>query len=299
LLHDRVMDSGYQDNPVVGSALLSMHGRSGELDRAVEVFDRLRDPGLATYNAMLTQYVQHGRAMEALDLFKRMKRSAMKPNKVTLINLVEACSELESLEDGREIHRWIAALELESDLVVGTLLVNMYGSCGSTDDARSSFAKIKLKGVSLAAWNSMLGAYAQTGHDRHRHNQALLFFTEMAQLGVDPDGTTFVCLLNSLTHSGLLARSRDCFVDMVGEFQIAATSEHYGCVIDLLGRCGRLRQAEELMNTMPFVPDSMDWTSLLSASTTHSDRGIAEQSASIAAALDPANSAPYVLLSNV
>ncbi|EFJ09172.1 hypothetical protein SELMODRAFT_130253, partial [Selaginella moellendorffii] len=92
LLHDRVMDSGYQDNPVVGSALLSMHGRSGELDRAVEVFERLGDPGLATYNAMLTQYVQHGRAMEALDLFKRMKRSAMKPNKVTLINLVEACS---------------------------------------------------------------------------------------------------------------------------------------------------------------------------------------------------------------
>ncbi|EFJ08736.1 hypothetical protein SELMODRAFT_131167 [Selaginella moellendorffii] len=117
--------------------------------------------------------------------------------------------------------------------------------------------------------------------------------------GIDPDGVTFVSVLSACSHEGLMKQSRSYFLSIAGDHGLDHRKEHYCCMVDSLGRSGRLDLAEELITTMPFRPDGVEWGMLLAACKLHRDGDRGARAAERVFDLDPGNVAPYVLLANI
>ncbi|EFJ24920.1 hypothetical protein SELMODRAFT_99975 [Selaginella moellendorffii] len=221
-----------------------------------------------------------------------------RPNRVTFITALGACSNLHDLEEGRKIHRYIDRYEEEerSDVLVATALINMYGKCGSVEDAREIFQGIPKRDV--IAWNAIIAANAQLGHGKEALEllQRMDLEGRMAWEGVQPSGVAFVSILAACSHGGLLLPSRSYFLAMSGDHGIAPSMEHYGCVIDLLGRLGMMEELMDLIAAMPFEPGGIEWRNVLGACRTQSDVENGSDAAEIARELEPEHAAAYVML---
>eukprot|EP00249_Psilotum_nudum_P023602 c28935_g13_i2 orf=32-1021(-) len=169
----------------------------------------------------------------------------------------------------------------------------MYGKCGSLDDARSAFDKIPER--SIASWNAMIATYAQHGYG----NDALRLFRLMQLEGVMPNKITFVSILSACSHSGLVDEGYRYFASMITDFGVVPTTDHCVCMIDLLGRAGRLDEAEEFVNRMSFQPRAVGWMTLLGACKIHGDVELGKRAAEQVLDVEPQNAAVYVALSNV
>jgi pentatricopeptide repeat protein len=120
----------------------------------------------------------------------------------------------------------------------------------------------------------------------------------MQQEGLRPNEFTLVAILNACSHAGLVEEALDCFHSMQTKFNIAPTTRHCTCVVDALGRAGRLQEAEQFLTTMK-KPDAVAWKSLLGACRKHGDVDTAERAAQSALKLNAKDSSIYVLLSNI
>ncbi|EFJ21510.1 hypothetical protein SELMODRAFT_106797 [Selaginella moellendorffii] len=143
------------------------------------------------------------------------------------------------------------------------------------------------------SWNAMLAAYAQTGH----HSvEAIYLFHSMQVEGHTASEVAFTTLLSIWSQSGQVETGRLFFSRMICDFSISPGREHYCTTIDALGRAGHLGQAEELLKSMPVLPESIDFGSFLSSCKLHRDFG---RGAQVAKSIDPSKSAPYILLSDI
>jgi pentatricopeptide repeat protein len=170
----------------------------------------------------------------------------------------------------------------------------MYSDSGNVNDAVSVFIKIFKK--SIVSWNSIIVGCAQHG----RGKWAFVIFGQMIRLNKEPDEITFTGLLSACSHCGFLEKGRKLFYYMSsGINHIDRKIQHYTCMVDILGRCGKLKEAEELIERMVVKPNEMVWLALLSACRMHSDVDRGEKAAAAIFNLDSKSSAAYVLLSNI
>eukprot|EP00249_Psilotum_nudum_P028207 c36938_g1_i1 orf=2-415(+) len=135
----------------------------------------------------------------------------------------------------------------------------MYGKCGSLEDASSVFDNMPCR--DLVSWNAIIAVYGQNGYGK----DALELFWRMQLEDVKPDSTTFICILSACSHSGLVEEGRSYFASMSRDYDIILIADHYGCMVDILGRAGLLDDAEDLINNMPFQPGAIEWGTLLGA----------------------------------
>ncbi|XP_011620815.1 pentatricopeptide repeat-containing protein At5g56310-like [Amborella trichopoda] len=176
---------------------------------------------------------------EVLETFREMLRLNAKPNNATLVIMLSASARLGALEMVR-VYR-------ESGLCV----------CG---DKRERQREV--------TWNVMIGGLAMHGHGL----QALAIFRRMREERARLDGITFVGVLCACTHAGLVDEGSRNFHSMTHDCHNTPTIEHYGCMVDLLGRAGRIEEALELIKRMPIEEDSVVWSSLHGACRTFGRR---------------------------
>ncbi|KAJ7533971.1 hypothetical protein O6H91_13G073700 [Diphasiastrum complanatum] len=298
-IHGSIVEGGYEGQVVVATALISMYGKCGSLEEARKVFAKMPHRNVITWNAMIAACAQNGQGKEALDWFDRMQLQRLKPNQITFVCVLDACASLAALEIGQEIHAAITEAGYEGhvsyydgQVVVGTALVNMYGKCGSVDEARSVFSRMRYRNV--ISWNAMILACAQNGQGE----EALDLFNEMQHQGIKPDHITFLGVLAACSHTGQVDKARQFFQSMSKDHGIAQKVDHYVCLIDILGRAGHLGEAEQFINTMP-IENASVWLCLLGACRVHGDVERGVRAANRVIKLDPENAAPYVLLSNI
>ncbi|KAI3445638.1 hypothetical protein Pfo_002303 [Paulownia fortunei] len=279
------------------NALISGYMRDGAVDLARELFDEMPLKNIVSWTSMISGYTQNGLAGEALQLFDEMSRedSAVKPNWVTIMSVLPACGYSSALDRGRRIHGFAQEKGLDSHPSVQTALVGMYAKCGSLADAQWCFDRIKPNVRNLVAWNTMITAYASHGLGM----EAVQMFEYMMQAGVHPDGITFTGLLSGCSHSGLVDIGLRYFDSMSSVYFVERKHEHYACVIDLLGRAGRLVEAYDLISQMPMQAGASVWGSLLAAGRCHRNLEIAELAAKKLFIVEPENSGNYVILSNM
>ncbi|XP_024527329.1 pentatricopeptide repeat-containing protein At3g12770 [Selaginella moellendorffii] len=290
-IHSRLLVSGIIQQPdvVLGTALLNMYGRCGVLDAAKSLFDGMADKNTITWNALMGSYAQWGYGKEALNLYHSMDAQ---PNSLTFLAMLTACSTVGALLQGRAAHARLAPAGFEKEVEVGVALVNMYGKCGSLEDALGTFAKLERKTV--VTWTVAMLALAHHGEFR----ETLRLFTEMELDGVAPDSVALLAALFACSHSGKLKEGRSYFTNMIQDYGVSPTLAHYDCVVDLLCRTGLLGRAEELIDSMPFEPSAVTWTTLLAACRTHStlyDK--AKVAADKALETEPHNAGIYFALS--
>ncbi|XP_024535556.1 pentatricopeptide repeat-containing protein At1g09410, mitochondrial-like [Selaginella moellendorffii] len=320
-LFERMVDP----DMVATNAMLAALAQNGFLDEAKKIFDGLARPSLACWNAMITAYAQCGSIFEAQSLFDRvtqrkdvvtwtgmikaylqagcpaeafkffqeMDLDGVRPNRVTFLHVCEVCCLLASKFKAKMVHAEIMSTGLRADSVLSTAIVSMYGRCGSIQHAKSFFDAMLRQYVE--PWNALLSSYSQNG----LATSVLGQFHLMVLDGLKPNSSTFVNVLAASSHAGLTGDGWSCFVSMAGDFGLEPAVDHYVCMVDILSRAGRLRDAEDLILGMPFEPEALVWTSLLGACREHKDAERGGRAAHQAFKLDPENSAPYALLSSI
>ncbi|XP_024522307.1 putative pentatricopeptide repeat-containing protein At3g13770, mitochondrial isoform X2 [Selaginella moellendorffii] len=288
-VHRHLASRGFDTNVVVQNALVTMYGKCGSPVEARKVFDSMTARNVISWTSMIAAYAQHGNPQEALNLFKRMD---VEPSGVSFSSALNACALLGALDEGREIHHRVVEANLASPQME-TSLLSMYARCGSLDDARRVFNRMKTRDA--FSCNAMIAAFTQHG----RKKQALRIYRKMEQEGIPADGITFVSVLVACSHTSLVADCRDFLQSLVMDHGVVPLVEHYLCMVDVLGRSGRLGDAEELVETMPYQADAVAWMTLLSGCKRHGDLDRGERAARKVFELAPAETLPYVFLSNM
>eukprot|EP01018_Ginkgo_biloba_P035921 Gb_12076 [translate_table: standard] len=289
--------AGIKPDVITWNALISGYAQNGHGDEALKLVTQMQLAGIKsdviTWNGMIAGYTQNGQGDEALKFFRQMHLVGMKPNLVTIASILPACSLLAALQEGKTIHGYLIRMGFESDVIVGNTLIDMYAKCGSLKDARQVFVKISQKDV--VSWNAVIVAYALHGHGKN----ALTFFEQMQQEGMNPDHVTFIGILSACSHAGLVNEGRKFFDSMTREYHLIPGMEHYACMVDLLGRAGHLDDAHALINKMPFEPNATVLGALLGACRIHHNVDIGEHVAKSLIDLEPENAGNYVLISNI
>ncbi|XP_041002238.1 pentatricopeptide repeat-containing protein At5g08510 [Juglans microcarpa x Juglans regia] len=277
------------------NSIIAGYARAGDMEGALELFGSMPCRNVISWTAMISGYSQNGQYVKALRMFLMMeKEKDMRPNEVTIASVLPACANLGALEVGERIEAYARKNGFFKNLYVSNAVLEMYVRCGKIDIARRVFDEIGGR-RSLCSWNSMIVGLAVHG----RCNEALELYDQMLREGIAPDDVTFVGLLLACTHGGLVIKGRELFQLMETNFHISPKLEHYGCMVDLLGRSGDLQEAYDLIKGMPMKPDSVVWGALLGACSFHGNTELAEIAAESLFQLEPWNPGNYVILSNI
>ncbi|XP_056689644.1 pentatricopeptide repeat-containing protein At3g26782, mitochondrial isoform X2 [Spinacia oleracea] len=293
-VHGLSVKRGFDGFMGVGNTLLDAYAKCGELDMSKKVFDGMAEKDVISWNSMIAVFAQNGLSTEAIQVFHDMVNgSGVICNAVTLSAILLACSHAGALLHGKCIHDQVVKMGLEQNVFVGTSIIDMYCKCGKVVKARRAFERMKVKNVK--SWSAMIAGYGMHGYAR----EALDIFYAMKKVGVKPNYITYVSVLAACSHAGLVEEGWECFASMKKEFGVEPGVEHYGCMVDLLGRAGSLDKAYDLVKGMKVEPDFVVWGALLAGCRMHKNLELAEISARKLFELDSSNCGYYVLLSNM
>ncbi|CAJ1934231.1 unnamed protein product [Sphenostylis stenocarpa] len=292
-IHSQLLRFGFEADILLLTTLLDVYAKTGDLDAAHKVFDNMHKRDIASWNAMISGLAQGSRPNEAIALFNRMKEEGWRPNEVTVLGALSACSQLGALKHGQIIHAYVVDEKLDTEVIVCNAVIDMYAKCGFVDKAYSVFISMSCK-KSLVTWNTMIMALAMNGDGK----KALELLDQMVVDGVDPDAVSYLSALCACNHAGLVEEGFRLF-DMMKGRGMKLTVKHYGSVVDLLGRAGRIKEACDIINSMPMLPDVVLWQSLLGACKTHGNVEMAEMASRKLVEMGSNNCGYFVLLSNV
>ncbi|TVU27393.1 hypothetical protein EJB05_30002, partial [Eragrostis curvula] len=285
---------GLAGSVFVATAAMDLYIKCGGMERAREVFDhKMPNKDAVAWGTMVTGYASNGLPQEALDLFFTMQAKRMKPDCYTVAGVLSACTRLGALELGRQAVGMLQWDEFLDNPVLGTALIDMYAKCGCMGEAWELFQQMRKRDIIV--WNAMILGLGMTGHEKI----AFALVGQMNKLGITLNDNTFIGLLCSCTHTGLVQDGRRYFYNMTHVYRVSPRIEHYGCMVDLLSRVGQLDEAHQLIQDMPMQANAVVWGALLGGCKIHRDAELAEHVLKQLIRLEPWNSGNYVMLSNI
>ncbi|WMV44465.1 hypothetical protein MTR67_037850 [Solanum verrucosum] len=292
-IHRYAVEMDMGRNVFVNTGLVDMYAKCGEMAKAREVFDEMVEKDVVSWSAMIQGYAVNGLPKEALEVFYRMQRQSVRPDCYSMVGVLSACARLGALEVGEWASKLMDMNEFLSNAVLGTALIDMYAKCGRMVSAWEIFKQMLVK--DRVIWNAVVSGLAMHGYVK----SAFCCFGQVEKLGIKPNGNTFIGLLCACTHAGLVDDGRKYFQSMTHLYSLEPAIEHYGCMVDLLGRAGLLDEAHSLIESMPMNANAVIWGALLSGCRLHRDTKLAEHVLKQLIELEPWNSGNYVHLSNI
>lgn len=275
------------------NTMLNGYANSRDVEACEELFEMMPKRNVFSWNGLIGVYANQGCFTEVLTTFKRMLSEAeVLPNHETLASVLSACARLGALDLGMWLHIYAQRIGYKGHVSVENALIDMYAKCGRIEHAKDVFKGLLKR--DLVSWNTIISGLAMHGHA----SEALEFFDQMKNAGVQPDGVTFVGVLCACTHIGFIDEGLAYFQSMA-DYSISPQIEHYGCLIDLYARSGHLTEALNLVKMMPMKADSVIWSCLLGASRVYKNMEIAELALERLIEFEPENPANYLVTSNI
>ncbi|CAK7332007.1 unnamed protein product [Dovyalis caffra] len=282
-----------EKNSVSWNTMIDGFMRNGKIREAIKLFDEMPERGVISWTVLIDGFVKKGHFEEALKCFRKMQVSKVEPDRVTIVTVLSACANLGALGLGLWAHRYALKKGFRSDVKISNSLIDMYSRCGSAELARQVFEKMGER--TLVSWNSIIGGLAANGFTE----EALEHFDLMQKQGLKPNGVSFTGALTACSHAGLVDEGLKYFDIMERVHKISPRIEHYGCIVDLFSRAGRLEDAMDVIENMPMKPNEVVVGSLLAACRIYGDVKLAERLMNHLVDLDPGADSNYVLLSNI
>ncbi|KAK4262970.1 hypothetical protein QN277_028454 [Acacia crassicarpa] len=292
-VHTQILKFGLDIDLHVTNGLVRGYSISNNLVEARILFDEFPGKNLSLWTTIISGYAQSYCSNEALMLFNQMIAQGFEPNGVTLAPVLSACARAGCLDLGEGIHEFMKNKGIEVGVILSTALVYMYAKNGAITKAQKVFESMFERNI--ATWNAMICGLATHGDAK----DALILFQKLTKEQLVPNDVTFIGVLSACCHAGLLDVGRDIFHSMKPIYGIEPKIEHYGCIVDLLGREGKLLEAEELIKEMPWRADVVILGALLAASKNNGNTKLAERVVKDILALEPHNHGVHVALSNM
>lgn len=276
------------------NALADAYVKCESLEAGEKVFYKMEKKDIVSWTTMVTAYCQCSEWGKALAIFSQMCNEGFAPNHFTFSSVITACGGLCLLEYGQQIHGLICKASLDAESCIESALIDMYSKCGNLTEAKNIFERIS--NPDTVTWTAIISTYAQHG----LVEDALQLFRKMEQSAVKANAVTLLCILFACSHGGMVEDGLEIFNQMEGTYGVVPEMEHYACVVDLLGRVGRLDEAVAFIDKMPIEPDEMVWQTLLGACRIHGNAELGETAAQkiLSTQPEPEHSSTYVLLSN-
>lgn len=277
----------------VKNSLISMYSKCKRVDLAAKVFEGLQGKTIVSWNAMILGYAQNGRVNEALNHFCEMQSQNIKPDSFTLVSVIPALAELSVTRQAKWMHGLVIRNCLDKNVFVMTALVDMYAKCGAIRTARKIFDTMEERHVTT--WNAMIDGYGTHGLGK----DAVELFNDMQKGTIKPNDITFLCIISACSHSGLVQEGLCFFSSMKEDYGLEPAMDHYGAMVDLLGRAGQLNKAWDFIQDMPVEPGITVFGAMLGACKIHKNVELGEKAAKKLFELNPDEGGYHVLLSNV
>ncbi|CAL1365924.1 unnamed protein product [Linum trigynum] len=292
-LHAYVFRLGLVDHLSVTNSVITMYSKCGQLDLASSIFERMTERDIISWSTLIGEYSQGGFGDKAFGYLSQMRREGPQPNEFALASVLSVCGNMAILEQGKQLHAHTLRIGLEQDAMIRSALINMYSKCGSIPEASKVFSEAE--NDCIVSWTSMINGYSEHGLSE----QAITLFEKFRTLGLRPDSVTFIGVLTACCHVGLVDLGFHYFNMMSKEYEIFPSKEHYGCMIDLLCRAGRLNDAEGMIESMPFQQDDVVWSTLLRACKIYGDVDRGKRIAQKILELDPNCAGTHITLANL
>ncbi|XP_071720463.1 pentatricopeptide repeat-containing protein At5g66520-like [Rutidosis leptorrhynchoides] len=324
IIHGLIEKLGFRSNLFLENSLVHLYAVCGGFDDARQLFDKMSERDVVTWNIMITQLVKRGnvddafrlfnmmpernvrswtsmimgfvqcrKPKEAVDLFTKMEEEKLCPNEVTVVAVLAACADIGALDLGKRIHEFSNKSGFKRNIRICNTLIDMYIKCGCIEAARSVFEEMGKQ--TIVSWSAMIQGLAINGNGE----EALKLFYKMIKLRIKPNDVTFIGLLHAFSHMGMVNEGREYFASMSRDYGIVPRIEHYGCMVDLLSRAGLLTEAREFIKNMPIKPNGVVWGALLGGCRVYKNVEMAEEAIKHLLELDPLNDGYYVVLSNI
>ncbi|EHA8591448.1 pentatricopeptide repeat-containing protein [Cocos nucifera] len=292
-IHALVVVNGFVMDFYLGSSLVCMYAKCGLVEDARKLFDGMPDRNVVCWTSMISGYAQSGRFREAIELFREMQVAGVRADDATVASVISSCAQLGALDRGRYIHAYCDANGIGKDISVKNALIDLYSKCGDIKKALQIFWGLARQDI--FSWTVMISGLAMNGYS----SEALDLFSQMEEMSeVMPNEVTFLGVLSACSHGGLVEKGFHYFEDMTRAYKLTPKIEHYGCMVDLLGRAKLLVEVKKFIKEMPIEPDVVIWRSLLFASWINGDVKLAEYAAERIMELEPKKCGGHVLLSN-
>ncbi|KAI3716189.1 hypothetical protein L6452_23351 [Arctium lappa] len=289
--------------PCIVSCNALLHGfcKNGDMGAGVSFFERMPTRDVYSWTSVVNGYDRNGCYEAAIQVFRRMIMERclgdcfVKPNEATFVSVLSSCanSAVGGLLNGKQIHGYVIKNEDQVTAFIGTALITLYGKTGGLEYATKVFKTMIKKEV--CTWNAMIGALASNGKEK----QAFEMFDKMNLGGWRPNEVTFVAILAACARAKLIDFGFEVFYSMMPRSGVVRRMEHYGCMVDLLGRAGFLVEAKDFLKKMPFEADATVLGALLGACKLHGDVELGDEVAKRLVELQPKKCGQYVLLSSI
>ncbi|KAK8476033.1 hypothetical protein V6N13_021100 [Hibiscus sabdariffa] len=294
-LHGWSIRQNLESDVMVETSLIDMYAKCNRFDLSFRVFKRTSKKKTVPWNAILAGCIHNRLGNEAIKLFKEMLIEGVKPDGATLKSFLPAYAIHANLQQAMNIHSYLVRSGLLSNSEIATAVVDIYSKCGCLESAHMIFNGIPNVNKDIYAWSVIIAGYGAHGHGE----VAVSLFKEMVQAGVKPNEVTFTSVLHACSHAGLVDEGLNLFNFMLRTDQISPKTDHYTCIVDLLGRSGRPDEAYDIIRTMPFAPGHAVWGALLGACVIHGNVELGEIAAKRLFELEPENTGNYVLMAKL
>ncbi|KAE8690508.1 Pentatricopeptide repeat-containing protein [Hibiscus syriacus] len=287
---------GVKDHLASRNALLAGYTRNGMIEQARRLFNEMPERDISSWSSMIAGYAQSGQPNIALELFHEMLATGLQPNQITMVSVFSAIASLGMLSEGGWAHEYVHNNCIPLNDNLGAAIIDMYAKCGSIDAALEVFCQIRDEASTASPWNAMICGLAMHGHA----NLSLEIYSELERRHhIKQNSITFIGVLTACCHAGLVELGERYFKRMKSVNNIDPGIKHYGCMVDLLGRAGRLEEAERMIRSMPMKADVVIWGTLLAACRKHGNVDIGEKAAENLEKLETCHGGGKVLLSNL
>ncbi|KAH7427964.1 hypothetical protein KP509_10G069100 [Ceratopteris richardii] len=292
-LHMKMVRDGFGKDPLPAGMLMELYAKWGSIQRAHNVFDELPVKNTVLWTTLITAYTDQGFYEEAMACLKEMEAAHSSPDAITYVCALKVCGNLGVLEKGLELHSKTVKSGFDYDLILCSILMDMYVKCGQMAEIEKIFGRLPLRDV--VAWTALLSGYAYQG----QYDMVLYHFERMIEEGTEPNATTFLIIFTVCNHAGFAIGGLHHFRAMVEEFDIFPSIKHYNSMVDLLGRAGQLNGAADILDKMPFQPNIITWETVLGSCRIWGDVCLAKQAYECAEKLDGYHGGILVLMSNI
>ncbi|CAN8294817.1 unnamed protein product [Cochlearia groenlandica] len=294
----KVFDEMPERSSVTWNVMITGLTNLGDFDKALCFLEKMPNRTVVSWTTVIDGYARVNKPKEAIFLFSRMVScDAIKPNEITILAILPAVWNSGDQRMCGSVHAYVVKRGfVPCDIRVANSLIDAYAKCGCIQIALKFFVGIPNERKNLVSWTTMISAFAMHGMGK----EAVNMFIDMERIGLKPNRVTMISVLNACSHGGLAEEEfLEFFNKMVSKYKITPDVKHYGCLVDMLRRKGRLEEAEKIALEIPTDQKAVVWRMILGACSVYDDPEMAERVTKKLMELERSHGGDYVLMSNI